>query len=72
MLRLSEIKLPLDHTESALREAILNRLSIDDNALQSWTIAKRSHDARKKPNIIFLYSVDIELVGGEAAEQALL
>ncbi len=72
MLRLSEIKLPLDHTESALKNAILSRLGINEDALKSYSIAKSSHDARKKRTIIFLYSVDIELVGEEVAEELLL
>jgi uncharacterized protein len=60
MLRLNEIKLPLDHPETALREAILKKLQITAADLTRYTIFKRSYDARKKSQIILVYIVDIE------------
>ncbi len=60
MLRLSEIKLPLDHPESALDEAILKKLSITAKELSRYRIYKRSYDARKKGNVLLVYIVDIE------------
>ncbi len=60
MLRLNEIKLPLDHSETALREAILKKLQITAADLTRYTIFKRSYDARKKSQIILVYIVDIE------------
>jgi uncharacterized protein len=60
MLRLNEIKLPLDHPETALREAILKKLQITPADLTRYTIFKRSYDARKKSQIILVYIVDIE------------
>jgi uncharacterized protein len=60
MLRLNEIKLPLDHPETALREAILKKLQISAADLSRYTIFKRSYDARKKSQIILVYIVDIE------------
>ena len=61
MLRIQEIKLPLDHTEPALREAILKRLSISDQALTAFTIFKRAYDARKRSAIQLIYIVDCEV-----------
>jgi uncharacterized FAD-dependent dehydrogenase len=66
MLRIQEIKLPLDHPEPALRQAILKRLSISDSALTAFTIFKRSYDARKKSAIQLIYMVDCD-VKDEAA-----
>ncbi|QBE62822.1 NAD(P)/FAD-dependent oxidoreductase [Pseudoduganella lutea] len=60
MLRLNEIKLPLNHEESALKEAILERLGIPAEALLQFTVHKRSYDARKKAHIVLIYSVDLE------------
>ncbi|WP_028100707.1 NAD(P)/FAD-dependent oxidoreductase [Pseudoduganella violaceinigra] len=60
MLRLNEIKLPLDHQESELGQAILARLQISPQQLLGFTVYKRSYDARKKANISLIYSVDIE------------
>ncbi len=60
MLRITEIKLPLDHPEDALKSAILQKLKIKPTELISYNIAKRSHDARKKGEIAFVYIVDVE------------
>ncbi|MGF1520474.1 MAG: NAD(P)/FAD-dependent oxidoreductase [Nodosilinea sp.] len=60
MLRLSQIKLPLDHSEAALEEAILKKLHLATADLGGFTIFKRSHDARKKGNITLVYIVDVE------------
>jgi len=61
MLRLSEIKLPLNHTENDLPEAILRTLKISAQELLGFNIYKRSYDARKKGNIMLIYQLDIEL-----------
>src|SRR3989339_748286 len=66
MLRLTELKLPLDHPADALRAAILQRLGLKDDELLSVSIFKRSHDARKKHALLLIYAVDIE-VKNEAA-----
>ncbi len=60
MLRLTEIKLPLDHPEGAIEAAILNKLQIAPEELLSYTIFKRSNDARKKEEIILVYILDVE------------
>src|SRR3954469_11632241 len=72
VLRLTELKLPITHDDSALKQAILLRLGIAEAELLGYSIAKRSHDARKRSAIVFIYSVDVEVAGGAAAEQALL
>ncbi|OWT77223.1 MULTISPECIES: NAD(P)/FAD-dependent oxidoreductase [unclassified Achromobacter] len=61
MLRISEIKLPLDHAEDALRLAILQKLEIAADDLISFSIYRRGYDARKQANILLVYSVDVEL-----------
>ena len=71
MLRINELKLPLNHPEAALREAILARLGIQDADLVDFTVYKRSYDARKKAAIVLIYSIDAE-VRGEAAVLARL
>src|SRR5688572_2415723 len=60
MLRLTDINLPLDHSEAALREAILTRLGIADDELTGYTVAKRSYDARRRGAIVLIYSVDVD------------
>ena len=61
MLRLTELRLPLDHAESALRPAIVSRLGLADADLQSFSVVKRAYDARKKTAIQLSYSLDCEL-----------
>ena len=61
MLRLTDIRLPLDHAEGDLRAAVVARLGIDDAALRALTIFRRGHDARKKSAIVFVYTIDSEL-----------
>ncbi len=61
MIRLTELKLPLDHAADALPQAICARLNIEREALLSWTIARRAHDARRKSAILMVYSVDVEI-----------
>ncbi|MBD2258220.1 NAD(P)/FAD-dependent oxidoreductase [Pseudanabaena sp. FACHB-2040] len=60
MLRLTEIKLPLDHPEGAIEAAILKKLQIAPEALINYTVFKRSHDARKKGEITLVYILDVE------------
>ena len=61
MLRLSELKLPLDHPPEALPAAIAARLGVPPHDLISWSIWKRAHDARRKSAILKVYILDVEL-----------
>ncbi|WP_426149376.1 NAD(P)/FAD-dependent oxidoreductase [Pseudomonas sp. DC3000-4b1] len=62
MLRITELKLPLDHSDEALRQAIVQRLGISDQDLLDFSIFKRSYDARKKnTELLFIYAVDVAL-----------
>src|SRR6185437_12000853 len=60
MLRLTDLKLPLDHGEADLIAAILRRLHLDAADLAGHTVAKRSHDARKRGAIMLIYAVDVD------------
>jgi len=59
MLRLSELKLPLDHPADAMAPAICARLAISPDDLLDFTVARRAHDARRKSAILMVYSVDV-------------
>ncbi len=61
MLRLTEIKLPLDHPEGALKAAVLKRLRISADDLVAFTIFRRGYDARKVGAISLIYTLDVEL-----------
>ncbi|HBA67639.1 MAG TPA: hypothetical protein DCZ48_15980 [Methylococcaceae bacterium] len=60
MLRLTELKLPLDHQPDQLKTAIIEKLVIKPSELLNFTIFKRSYDARKRGAIMLIYSVDVE------------
>jgi uncharacterized protein len=60
MLRLTEIKLPLEHTEADLKAAILNKLNISANELKGFLVFKRSYDARKRDAISLVYTLDVD------------
>ncbi len=66
MLRITELRLPLNHAEPALREAVLARLGIASAALRRIDVFRRGYDARRKSDIVLVYTLDCE-VDDEAA-----
>ncbi|MDA0128069.1 NAD(P)/FAD-dependent oxidoreductase [Vibrio sp. MarTm2] len=66
MIRLNEIKLPLDHEEEALTAAITKKLGISEDQVISYNVFRRGYDARKKANILLIYTLDV-IVENEAA-----
>ena len=60
MLRITDLKLPLDHDEAALAAAIVARLGIAANELTGYAVAKRSYDARRRGAIVLIYSIDVD------------
>ena len=61
MLRLTDIKLPLDHKPEALRAAILKKLKLPADQLESFAVFKRGHDARNRNAIHYIYTIDVTL-----------
>ena len=61
MLRLTEIKLPLNHDQAALEQAILDKLKISKSQLLSFDVFKRAYDARNKKDIQLIYTFDVEV-----------
>jgi hypothetical protein len=66
MLRLTEVKLPLDHPAGAIETAILKKLSLPAGQLVRFDIHRRGVDARKRGEITLIYTLDVE-VTNEAA-----
>ena len=60
-MRLTELKLPLDHAEGEIRAVIVKRLGIAADELIGYTIFRRGYDARKPSAIVFIYTLDVEL-----------
>ncbi len=61
MLRLTEIKIPIDHGEGAIEAAVLKRLGIGPDQLVGYSIHRRGVDARRQNAIAFIYTLDVEL-----------
>jgi hypothetical protein len=59
MLRITELKLPLDHPEPALREAVVRRLGVRPADVARVEVFRRGWDARKKSAIQFVYTLDV-------------
>jgi hypothetical protein len=74
MLRITELRLPLEHAEGQLRAAVLARLDLADGQLRELTVFRRAWDARKKSAVVLSYTVDCLLADGvdEAAVLARL
>jgi len=60
MLRLTNIQLDLNHNQTQLTEAILEKLAISESQLVNFTVFKRGYDARRKNKIILMYTLDVE------------
>ncbi|WP_374588251.1 NAD(P)/FAD-dependent oxidoreductase [Ideonella dechloratans] len=71
MLRITELRLPLNHPEEALRPAIVARLGIRDEELRGFTVFRRGYDARKKTAIVLIYTLDCELADEAAVARRL-
>jgi uncharacterized protein len=59
MLRITELRLPLNHTDAELKSAILAKLNIIGDDLLSYAVFRRAFDARKKHDIKLIYTIDL-------------
>ena len=68
MIRITELRLPLEHSADALPAAIAQRLGVTLDEVLAFTIFKRGYDARKRDAIVLVYTIDVTI----AAEAAVL
>lgn len=59
MIRVNQIKLPIEHTKEQLEQKISKTLKIPTEQILDWRIAKKSIDARRKPMLQYVYAVDV-------------
>lgn len=59
MIRVNQIKMPLDHSTEDLLHKTAKILRIGPGKIESLQIVKKSIDARKKPDIVIIYTVDV-------------
>lgn len=60
MIQISQIKLPVDAGKEELEQKICQILNIRKEDINHWYILKRSVDARKKPDLFYVYTVEVE------------
>ena len=61
MIRLTQIKLPADHTPEALTRKAAKLLRVSPEEIKELHIRKRSLDARKKPELFYSYTIDVSV-----------
>lgn len=61
MIKIDQLKLDISAKDNQIKNAIVKKLRIDASAIKSYKILKRSIDARKKPDLYFVYSVVVDL-----------
>lgn len=61
MIQIQQLKLHIGHTEEEMSRKIAKMLRLKENAQFSWKVIRKSIDARKKPELFFVYTVEVEL-----------
>lgn len=61
MIQISQIKLQIPHTEEKIKEKICRLLRIRESELVEYRILKKSLDARKKPTLFYVYTVEAKV-----------
>ena len=61
MIRINQLKLSMDQKEDCLASKVTKALKIKEEQLISYRIVKKSIDARKKPELFWVYSVDVQV-----------
>lgn len=66
MIRIREISLPPEHNVAQLSYEAARLLRVSNSKIRGIRIVKRSVDARKKPDVRIVYTVDVKVDGNEA------
>ncbi|XCP83810.1 FAD-dependent protein [Roseburia hominis] len=61
MIRVSQLKIRTGHTREELFQKLLHVLSVQRQEVESWKIRKQSLDARKKPELYYVYTIDVKV-----------
>ena len=65
MIRLREISLPPEHNVAQLSYEAARMLKIANSKVRKVKIIRRSIDARKKPDVRVVYTIDVAVDGNE-------
>ena len=66
MLRISQLKLPVEHTPDQIRSKLIKTLKIREEELLGYQVRRQSLDARKKPELFYVYMVDFRVKNEKA------
>ena len=72
MIKINQIKLPVTHSDEALKKKIIKILKLNAKTGFTYRILKKSLDARKKPELFYTYSVAVELEDAKNSEAAIV
>lgn len=61
MIRINNIKMEINHTKEELKQKAAKMLRVKPEAFISFEIQKQSIDARKKPELFYVYTIDVEI-----------
>ena len=61
MIKIDQLKLHISVDESSVKDAVAAKLKVAPSDIKEFNILKKSIDARKKPDIYFVYSVIVSL-----------
>jgi uncharacterized FAD-dependent dehydrogenase len=59
MIRVTELRMPLDHDDAEIGAAVARVLKIVPADVLGWSVARRGHDARKRNAVVLVYTVDV-------------
>jgi CheY-like chemotaxis protein len=68
MIRIREISLPPEHNPAQLGFEAAKLLRISNSKIRQLRIVRRSIDARKKPDVKVVYTIDVAVDGKEALD----
>jgi len=71
MLRVSQLKIKTGHTKEELFQKLLHVLLVQSQDVMEWKIRKQSLDARKKPDLYYVYTIDVEVKREDAVMKRL-
>ena len=72
MIKINQIKLPVTHSDEALKKKIIKMLKLNAKTGFTYRILKKSLDARKKPELFYTYSVAVEIEDTKNSEESIV
>ena len=65
MIRIRDISMPADHRQELVQREAARLLKIGEKQILKFRVVRKSIDARKKPDVRVIYTVDVAVAGKE-------